>query len=149
MTSRQPFPKICVALGLPRVETLLEHAKREIENGETFLEFRLDYLDQPEKGLPAIKAFLAAHPDFRRTAKQASYPQAHNSRHGPTLRQNVVQHLSGDTQSLRGRRYRQADGRQNVFFDDPAWMNGRHAVFSVHNFPLLIVLEVDVLSFLV
>jgi 3-dehydroquinate dehydratase/shikimate dehydrogenase len=63
MTSRQPFPKICVALGLPRVETLLEHAKREIENGETFLEFRLDYLDQPEKGLPAIKAFLAAHPE--------------------------------------------------------------------------------------
>jgi 3-dehydroquinate dehydratase/shikimate dehydrogenase len=63
MTSRQPFPKICVALGLPRVETLLEHAKREIENGETFLEFRLDYLDQPEKGLPAIKNFLASYPE--------------------------------------------------------------------------------------
>jgi 3-dehydroquinate dehydratase/shikimate dehydrogenase len=63
MTSRQPFPKICVALGLPRVETLLEHARREIENGETFLEFRLDYLDCPENGLPAIKEFLAAHPE--------------------------------------------------------------------------------------
>ena len=63
MTSRQPFPKICVALGLPRIETLLEHAKREIENGETFLEFRLDYLDAPEKALPPIQAFLAAHPE--------------------------------------------------------------------------------------
>ncbi len=63
MTSRQPFPKICIALGLPRVDALLDHARREMENGETFLEFRLDYLDNPESGARAIRDFTAAYPE--------------------------------------------------------------------------------------
>lgn len=63
MNTRQPFPKICIALGLPRLETLLEHAKREIEHGENFLEFRLDYLDDPARGAEAIRAFTNHNPD--------------------------------------------------------------------------------------
>jgi 3-dehydroquinate dehydratase/shikimate dehydrogenase len=64
MATRQPFPKICIALGLPRVETLLEHAKREIEHGENFLEFRLDYLDNPVKGSEAIRSFTSQNPEL-------------------------------------------------------------------------------------
>ena len=63
MNSRQPFPKICIALGLSRVDTLIEHARREVENGECFLEFRLDYLEIPERGAEAIRGFTAAHPE--------------------------------------------------------------------------------------
>ena len=44
MAQKRPLPRICIALGLPDVPTLLEHARREAEAGETFLEFRLDYL---------------------------------------------------------------------------------------------------------
>jgi 3-dehydroquinate dehydratase/shikimate dehydrogenase len=42
---------------------LLEHARREAEAGESFLEFRLDYLEHPEQGAEAIHTFLAEHPD--------------------------------------------------------------------------------------
>ncbi len=63
MSSRPLFPRICIALGLPRTETLLQQAQREVENGETFLEFRLDYLDVPEDGAAAIHRFIARNPD--------------------------------------------------------------------------------------
>ncbi len=63
MGTRRLFPPICIALGLPEVEALLEHGRREIENGESFLEFRLDYLDHPAKGAAAIGGFTAKFPD--------------------------------------------------------------------------------------
>jgi 3-dehydroquinate dehydratase/shikimate dehydrogenase len=63
MSSRPLFPRICVALGLPNVAALLEQAQKEIEGGETFLEFRLDYLDDPEGGAVAIREFTANNPD--------------------------------------------------------------------------------------
>ena len=47
MTQRRALPKICIALGLPDVPRLLEQARREAEAGENFLEFRLDYLNDP------------------------------------------------------------------------------------------------------
>jgi 3-dehydroquinate dehydratase/shikimate dehydrogenase len=54
MSQTRSLPRICIALGLPDVPTLLEHARREAESGEMFLEFRLDYLSSPcewaEKG---------------------------------------------------------------------------------------------------
>ncbi len=50
MAQKRVLPKICIALGLPTLERLLETARREAEAGETFLEFRLDYLAEPEKG---------------------------------------------------------------------------------------------------
>jgi 3-dehydroquinate dehydratase/shikimate dehydrogenase len=63
MHQRKVLPRICIALGFSDVDALLEHARREQEAGESFFEFRLDYLPSPEQGLPAIHDFLAAHPE--------------------------------------------------------------------------------------
>jgi len=63
MAQTRPFPRICVALGFPEFDRLLEQARREAEAGETFLEFRLDYLERPERGAQAIHAFLEHHPE--------------------------------------------------------------------------------------
>jgi 3-dehydroquinate dehydratase/shikimate dehydrogenase len=61
MPQKRPFPRICIALGLPDAARLLEHARREAESGETFLEFRLDYLDHPEYGIKVIRELLKLH----------------------------------------------------------------------------------------
>ncbi|HEV2689481.1 MAG TPA: type I 3-dehydroquinate dehydratase, partial [Bryobacteraceae bacterium] len=63
MAQTRSLPRICIALGLPDVPTLLEHARREAESGEIFLEFRLDYLSAPCKGAEAIPQFLEQHPE--------------------------------------------------------------------------------------
>ena len=63
MAQTRSLPRICIALGLPDVPTLLDHARREAEAGETFLEFRLDFLDNPCEGAEAIPAFLEQFPD--------------------------------------------------------------------------------------
>lgn len=63
MPQKRPFPRICIALGLSDAATLLEHARREADDGETFLEFRLDYLDNPENGVKIIREFLKEHSD--------------------------------------------------------------------------------------
>ena len=64
MAQTRSLPRICIALGLPDLPSLLEHARREAEAGEIFLEFRLDFLDQPCKGALAITQFLAQFPDI-------------------------------------------------------------------------------------
>ena len=58
MAQTRSLPRICIALGLPDVPTLLDHARREAEAGEIFLEFRLDFLNNPAKGAEAIAGFL-------------------------------------------------------------------------------------------
>jgi 3-dehydroquinate dehydratase/shikimate dehydrogenase len=63
MPPTRSFPRICIALGLPEVGTLLDHARREAEAGETFLEFRLDYLPDPCRGADVIRGFLDKYPD--------------------------------------------------------------------------------------
>jgi 3-dehydroquinate dehydratase / shikimate dehydrogenase len=63
MAQTRSLPRICIALGLPDIQTLLDHARREAEAGELFLEFRLDFLDQPAKGAAAIRGFLEQFPD--------------------------------------------------------------------------------------
>jgi 3-dehydroquinate dehydratase / shikimate dehydrogenase len=63
MARKRVFPRICIALGLSDIAKLLEHARREIEAGETFLEFRLDYLPKPEVGAEAIGTFLREFPE--------------------------------------------------------------------------------------
>jgi len=63
MPSRTSLPQICVALGFPTVEKLLAHARREIDSGERFLEFRIDYLDRPQLGVEAIRTFLDERPE--------------------------------------------------------------------------------------
>jgi 3-dehydroquinate dehydratase/shikimate dehydrogenase len=42
---------------------MLDHARREAEAGEIFLEFRLDFLDRPAHGAEAIRGFLEQFPD--------------------------------------------------------------------------------------
>lgn len=63
MAHSNPLPRICIALGFAEVGPLLEHARREVEAGERFFEFRLDYLTRPESGIKAIADFLEAQPD--------------------------------------------------------------------------------------
>ncbi len=63
MATIRSLPRICIALGLPDVATLLEHARKEAEGGESFLEFRLDFLDNPCAGAQAITGFLERFPD--------------------------------------------------------------------------------------
>jgi len=63
MAARFSFPRICIALGFSDPEKLMEHARREAALGERFLEFRLDFLPQPESGVGLIRDFLKYHPD--------------------------------------------------------------------------------------
>src|SRR6267143_6515989 len=63
MPHKRPFPRICIALGLPDPAKLLEHARREADSGETFFEFRLDYLENPEGGIKVIREILKQHSD--------------------------------------------------------------------------------------
>jgi len=63
MLQPRALPRICIALGLPDVAKLLEQGRREIESGENFLEFRLDYLERPERGAEAISGFIEQYPD--------------------------------------------------------------------------------------
>lgn len=62
MSHKAALPRICIALGLPSIEKLNSYAKQEAEAGETFLEFRLDYLPQPMQGVRLIKDFLSRYP---------------------------------------------------------------------------------------
>jgi 3-dehydroquinate dehydratase/shikimate dehydrogenase len=50
-------------MGFPEAEKLLEQARREVDAGESFFEFRLDYLTAPEQGIAAIRTFLEANPE--------------------------------------------------------------------------------------
>jgi 3-dehydroquinate dehydratase/shikimate dehydrogenase len=63
MAQTRSFPRVCIALGLSDVATLLDHARREAEAGETFLEFRLDFLERPSQGPGVIRRFLEQFPD--------------------------------------------------------------------------------------
>jgi 3-dehydroquinate dehydratase / shikimate dehydrogenase len=63
MAATRSLPRICIALGLPDVRTLLEHATKEADGGEAFLEFRLDFLDNPCAGAQAIATFVEGFPE--------------------------------------------------------------------------------------
>jgi 3-dehydroquinate dehydratase/shikimate dehydrogenase len=52
-----------VALGLPTAAQLSRAAEREYKDGNTFLEFRLDYLLDPASGVEALVAIRKAYPD--------------------------------------------------------------------------------------
>ena len=63
MLPRSLLPRVCTALGFTDPETLLARARQEIAGGETFLEFRLDYLPRPCDGCEAIRTLLAGNPE--------------------------------------------------------------------------------------
>jgi 3-dehydroquinate dehydratase/shikimate dehydrogenase len=57
------LPRVCVALGFPTAAQLSQAAEREYKDGNCFLEFRLDHLNDPASGLRVIR-------DFRRRAPE-------------------------------------------------------------------------------
>ena len=57
------LPRICVALGLPTAERLAHVAESEYKDGNTFLEFRLDYLKSPGAGIEVLRDFTKKYPD--------------------------------------------------------------------------------------
>jgi 3-dehydroquinate dehydratase/shikimate dehydrogenase len=59
------LPRICVALGFPTAAQLARAAEREMKDGSTFLEFRLDYLPDPASGIDLIRKFRKSYPDVQ------------------------------------------------------------------------------------
>ncbi len=59
------LPRICVALGSDSPAALAQAAEREYKDGNTFLEFRLDYLSTPESGIALIETFVKKRPEAR------------------------------------------------------------------------------------
>lgn len=57
------LPRICVALGLSTPSELSRAAEAEYKDGNTFLEFRLDYLRDPSSGINLIRSFHKRYPD--------------------------------------------------------------------------------------
>jgi 3-dehydroquinate dehydratase/shikimate dehydrogenase len=58
------LPRICVALGLSEPESLAHAAESEIKDGNSFLEFRLDYLSSPDSGIKVLQRLVRQHPDL-------------------------------------------------------------------------------------
>lgn len=63
MPARFNLPRVCVALGFKEPAQVLEHARREITAGESFLEIRADYLASPETAIAVIESLTMDHPD--------------------------------------------------------------------------------------
>ena len=85
---------------MPDVATLLDHARREAEAGETFLEFRLDFLDNPCTGAQAIAEFLEQFPESIVLATCRRH-QNHGKFNGSIEEQFAI--LDDAEQSVRGR----------------------------------------------
>ncbi|MBI3667217.1 MAG: shikimate dehydrogenase [Acidobacteria bacterium] len=63
MARRSEFPKICVALGCPQPEKLERLAREACENGEQFLEIRMDMLEEPPRAVEVIRRLRERYPD--------------------------------------------------------------------------------------
>lgn len=57
------LPLICVALGFPTASQLSRSAEQEYKDGNSLLEFRLDYLSNPTHGVEVIRKFRRKYPD--------------------------------------------------------------------------------------
>ena len=57
------LPRICVALGCSTAEELGRTAEAEYKDGNTFLEFRLDYLKDHASGIYLMGTFMQRYPD--------------------------------------------------------------------------------------
>jgi len=63
MISPESLPKICVALGAADAANLRRLALDACDNGENFLELRLDLLKDPAEGVPVIRRILRRYPN--------------------------------------------------------------------------------------
>jgi 3-dehydroquinate dehydratase type I len=57
------LPRICVALGFTTPSELSRAAETEYKDGNTFLEFRLDYLRDASAGINLIRSFHKHYPE--------------------------------------------------------------------------------------
>lgn len=83
------LPRVCVALGFPSAAQLAQAAEREYKDGNTFLEFRLDYLPEPMEGSGIISALKGSFPDVYVLATCRRYEQ-HGLFRGSVERQIAV-----------------------------------------------------------
>jgi len=73
------LPKVCVALGFTNASEYLDAVRREVLEGESFFEFRLDYLQDPGEGVVVIRRLLTEMPEIfilatcRRTGNHGSF----------------------------------------------------------------------------
>jgi 3-dehydroquinate dehydratase/shikimate dehydrogenase len=63
MISLSSLPRICVALGVADVLQLERLAVAACDDGEDFLELRLDMLDEPEAGIKVIRRVARRYPE--------------------------------------------------------------------------------------
>ncbi len=63
MAYRNEFPRICVALGCAESDKLEKLARQSCEDGEEFLEIRLDMQDEPATGVGIIRRLKQKYPD--------------------------------------------------------------------------------------
>ena len=63
MISLSSLPRICVSLGVADVSQLERLAVAACDDGEDFLELRLDLLDNPESGVRVFRRIARRYPD--------------------------------------------------------------------------------------
>jgi 3-dehydroquinate dehydratase/shikimate dehydrogenase len=63
MAYRSEFPRICVALGCAEADKLEKLARQACEDGEEFLELRLDMLEDPAAGIATVRRLRQRYPD--------------------------------------------------------------------------------------
>lgn len=83
------LPRICVALGFSTVAELSRAADREYKDGSHFLEFRLDYLQDPGSGIEFLRKFHARYPEVHLLAT-CRHKQAHGRYSGSIKQQAAI-----------------------------------------------------------
>ncbi len=83
------LPRICVALGFPTTSELNRAAEREYKDGNTFLEFRLDYLRNPANDFEFLRKFRMRYPDAYVLAT-CRHKQAHGHYSGSIEQQIAI-----------------------------------------------------------
>lgn len=125
------LPRICIAMGFPDAQKLLEHARREADAGESFFEFRLDYLTAPEQGIAVIRKFLAAHPDCRILATCRRH-QNHGKFNGSVEEQ--VRYLSAAAAAGACAVDLEVESAENVAGGLSAFRGQARLILSYHNY---------------
>ncbi len=83
------LPRICVALGFSTVSELSRAAEREYKDGNDFLEFRLDYLQDPANSAEFVRKFHSRYPEVQVIAT-CRHKQAHGRYSGSIEQQAAL-----------------------------------------------------------
>ena len=131
MPARSPLPKICIALGFANPGELLQHARAEADAGERFLEFRLDYLPQPESGTAIIRDFLKQFPECSILATCRRH-QNHGRFNGSIEEQIKI--LEAAVAAGARAVDIEIESAESAYQRMEALRNGCHLIISYHNF---------------